>query len=108
MAVDGYIYVVTKTGLQQFLGTVPRQSASLPDSSAGITNLRSSAGGDVLTGVSSTGRIAVWSDKSDKLVFDKQVSLSAGKTIYDAVYDAKLGKIFATVDNRLVSLPFTP
>ncbi|GAC1372177.1 MAG: hypothetical protein NVSMB39_6430 [Candidatus Saccharimonadales bacterium] len=109
LAVDGYIYVVNKTTIQQFLGTVARQTATLPASAAGVSCLRSSAGGDVITGVSSsTGRIAVWSDKSDKLVFDKQVSLSSGKTVYDAVYDAKLGKIFATVDNRLVSLPFTP
>ena len=75
----------------------------------GIQGRLQAGSGDVIIGTSTTSsRIAVWTDKADKLVFDKQVSLSSGKTIYDAVYDQKLGKIFATVDNRLVSFPFTP
>jgi hypothetical protein len=109
LAVDGWVYVITKSGLNRFLGPVLKDTVAIPSSLGTLSNLRSAAAGDVILGTSqSSGRMAIWTNKADQLVFDKQVSLQDGKTLYDAVYDQKLGKIFATVDSRLVSFPFAP
>lgn len=109
LAVDGYIYVASKSGLQQYLGTTLKQTSTSPAAAAGLTTLRSAAGGDVIIGaIASTGRVAVWSDKADKLTFSKQVSLSGVRKLYNVTYDQKSGKAFATADNRLISFPLAP
>jgi len=109
LAVDGWIYVSSDSGLQRFLGPVLKQSLTIPSSLGHLTNLRSVAGGDFVIGTSqSNGRIAIWNAKTDQVLFDKQVSLGGIKKLYDATYDPKLGKVFATVDNRLVSFPLKP
>jgi hypothetical protein len=97
------------TSLNQYVSAAFTQKAAVPSSLGAIGNLRSAASGNVILGISpSTSRIAVWSDKNDKLTLSKQISLRDGKKLYDATYDQKQGKVFATVDNRLVSFPFKP
>lgn len=109
LAVDGWIYVTSDSGLQRFLGPVLKQSLPTPSSLGHLTNLRSVAGGDFVIGTSqSSGRIAIWNAKADQVVFAKQITLQDTKKLYDAIYDQKLGKVFATVDNRLVSFSLKP
>ncbi len=107
LAVDGWVYVLNASGLHRYLGTSLKQSATAPQALGALTNLRSQANGGLLVATSqSSGRIAVWSATNDKLTFDKQMALSDGKKLYDAAYDQNTGRIFATVDNRLVSFSF--
>jgi hypothetical protein len=109
LAVDGLIYVLSDTSLNRYLASTLKQSVPTPTALKHITNLRSTAGGEVLIGTSQTSnRIAVWTSKNDQLTFDKQISLRDGKTLYDATYDQKLGKVFATIDNRFVSFALKP
>ena len=109
IAVDGYVYVASQTGLSRYLSAEVRSTNPTPSSLGEITNLRSVAGGNLLIGTSSSSsRIGVWNGAGDKLFFDKQIALTSGKRLTDATYDQKLGKIFATIDNRLVSFPFKP
>jgi len=109
LAVDGWIYVSSDSGLQRFLGPVLKQSLAIPSTLGTITNLRSVAGGDFVIGTSqSSGRVAMFNTKTDQVLFDKQISLSGIKKLYDTTYDPKLGKVFATVDNRIVSFTLKP
>jgi len=109
LAVDGWIYVATGTNLNRFLAGSLNHSYVLPSSVGKLTNLRSTAGGSVLIAVSqSTGRINVWTVQSDQVTFDKQIVIKDGGTIYDATYDAHLGKVFATVGGRVVSFSLKP
>lgn len=109
IAVDGYVYLTSQTGLSRYLSSALKSSIPTPSSLGAITNLRSVASGNFLIGTSlSSDRIAVWSSVSDTILFDKQISLLGGKQLTDAIYDQKLGKIFATIDNRLVSFSFKP
>jgi hypothetical protein len=109
LAVDGWVYVSSDTGLQRYLGPTLKQSLAIPSALGRITNLRSAASGDIVIGTSaSSGRIAIWSGGTDQLTFNKQVAIGDIKKLYDAVYDQKLGKVFATADNRLVSFPLKP
>jgi len=109
LAVDGWIYLLSGTTLQRYLGSSLKQSANFPASLGTITNLRSVAGGDLIIGTSTkTTRIALWTGKNDQLAFSKQITVQGGKSLTDATYDSKTGRIFATLDNRLVSFPFKP
>jgi hypothetical protein len=109
LAVDGWVYTLSSAGLARYLGPTPKGTADTPAALGAITNLRSSAGGDILTGISqSSKRIAVWKTTATKITFNKQLTLSEGKVLYDALYDPRLGKMFATVDNRLVSFSVKP
>jgi len=109
LAVDGWIYLSSDSGLQRFLGPILKQTLPIPASLGHITNLRSVAGGDFVIGTSTgSGRIAIWNAGTDQVSFTKQVALSDTKKLYDAVYEQKLGKVFATVDNRLVSFNLKP
>ena len=109
LAVDGWVYVASGTSLNRYLAASLKASVQMPASLDQISNLRSTAGGDVLVGTSKkSNRIALWTSKTDQLAFDKQIELSGSKTLYDATYDARLGRIFATVDNRLVSFSLKP
>ncbi len=109
LAVDGWVYITSDSGLQRYLGPTLKQSLSIPSSLGRITNLRSVAGGDFVIGTStSSGRIALWNASTDQLAFSKQVTIGDSKKLYDALYDQKIGKVFATVDNRLVSFELKP
>ncbi len=109
LAVDGWVYVLSGTSLNRYLASTLKQTVENPASLGNVTGLRSSGGGNVLIGTSqSSDRIAIWTATDAQVTFDKQISMTDGKTLYDAVYDARLGKVFATIDNRFVSFPLKP
>lgn len=109
LAVDGWVYLAAKAGLSRYLGPTLKQTVATPASLGTITNLSSVANGDYVLGVSaSSNRIGLWDTKADLVKFNLQVALQDGKSLRDATYDAKLGKGFATVDNKLVSFPVKP
>lgn len=109
LAVDGWVYTLSESKLNRFLASALKQSVPVPSSLKSVTNLRSTAGGSVLIGTSqASDRIAIWTFSNDQLTFSKQVSLTDGKALHNAIYDRKLGKVFATIDNRLVSFPLKP
>ncbi len=109
MAIDGWIYIATDQSLNRFLGSALKQSITNPTSLKHITTLRSTNGGSLIIGVDQTSnRIATWTATGSQINFDKQISLNGAANLYDATYDARLGEIFATIDHRLISLPFKP
>jgi hypothetical protein len=108
LAVDGWVYIVSPAGLNRFLGDSLKQTLVIPTELGHITNLRSVNEGNNLMGISqSTNRLAFWSAKGD-LSLSQQFYINDGKKLYDAEYAPKLGKVFATIDNRLVSFPLKP
>ena len=109
MAVDGWVYLMSGSGLSRYLASSLKQTAATPSTLGNITNLRSVADGDYIFGTSqSSNRIAIWTSKSDNLAFYKQIALTDSPSLTDATYDQKLGKGFALVGNRLVSFPLKP
>jgi hypothetical protein len=109
LAVDGWIYVVTGNNLNRFLAGTLKQTLAIPSGAGTVTSLRSTAGGSVIIGTGSkNGRIIIWTNTADKLTFDKQIEIKDGGTLYDATYDAHLGKVFATIGGRLVSFSLKP
>jgi hypothetical protein len=108
LAVDGAVYLLSHSGLHQYLSGTLKQSATTPDALKQIRNLRSTAGGDVIIGTSSDAkRVALWSAKSN-LTFSKQVAPNGIKNLYDATYDQKSGNVYALVDGRLVRFQVQP
>ena len=108
LAVDGFIYALEGTSLKQYLGNVLKQTATIPTPGT-FVNLRSTANGDLILAIQKNPRrIVVWTSNGSALTFLRQIDLSEGKNLADADYDPNLKKMFALVDNRLVSFNFAP
>jgi hypothetical protein len=104
LAVDGWVYVASNVGVQRYLGSTLKQTAVTPNSLGVVTDLRSIAGGTAILGTSSSSlRLGLWKATDTSFTFEKQIAFREGKLLYDATYDQKQGKVFATVDDRLVS-----
>jgi hypothetical protein len=102
LAVDGAIYVISPTGLRQYIAGVLKGTAVVPDSLAQSSIVRSVNGGNtILSSDPKSDRIGYW-DASKALVFTKQVSLNGVKSLYDATQDTTSGTNYALVDGRIV------
>ncbi len=106
LAIDGSVWVLSPSGLHEYISGSLSQSAQIPSAIVGATNLRSVDGGNfVIASGDSSQRIAIWNN-ANKLVFDRQFAITGAKTVYDATYDAKTNTVYALLDGRLAT--FTP
>jgi hypothetical protein len=109
LAVDGFVYVLSPSGLHRYQSSTLEQSAPVPSALGAIHNLRSTDGGNVIVGSGNdTSRVAMWSATDNSLSFSKQVEISGIKKLYDATYDAKSGNVYALVDERLIRFATQP
>jgi hypothetical protein len=103
LAVDGFVYLASASGLHRYMAAALKQSAPVPDAVGQVTQLRSLADGKIIIGAGpSSGRISVWKSSETSLLFNKQIAVSNVKKLYDATYDPKSGNVYALADNRLV------
>jgi hypothetical protein len=109
LAVDGAIYILSPTGLHRYLGTSLKQSAPVPDTIVGATDLRISPAGSLIIATNArTNRLALWSFKNDTLAFSKQVALNGVNHVIATSYDQKSGYLYALADNRIVRISLQP
>ncbi len=102
IAVDGAVYVISPTGLRQYLAGVLKATAVVPDSLSGSTILRSvNAGSTIISSDPKSNRIGYW-DASKSLVLSRQFSLNGVKSLYDVTQDAATSTDYALVDGRIV------
>ncbi|HSX01703.1 MAG TPA: hypothetical protein VLI05_00125 [Candidatus Saccharimonadia bacterium] len=106
LAVDGSVYALSPSGLQQYLSGTLKQTTEVPSTLIGASRLRSISGGATIMAVSpKTQRIGLWSNTSS-LLFSKQYQLNNATALYDATYDDQTNTGYALVNGRLVQ--FTP
>lgn len=87
LAVDGSVYGLTDTGLQQFLAGSLKSNSSLPEAVTGQTILRASTQGNILVAaVPDQRRLLVWSNAISP-VFSKQYRIDQPVSIKDVAYD---------------------
>jgi hypothetical protein len=109
LAIDGAIYLLSPTGLHRFLGTTLKQSAPIPDTLAGATDLRISPSGSLIIATNpKTSRIGIWNFKNETLTFSRQLSLNHVNHVLATDYDAKSGYLYALADNRIVRISVQP
>jgi hypothetical protein len=109
LAVDGFVYLLSPSGLHRYAGGSLKQSAPTPEAVGPVTNLRSVDNGEVIIGTGEgSSRVAFWNAKPAAVTFSKQVALEEVTSLFDAVYEPKTGQAYALVDGRLVRFPVQP
>jgi hypothetical protein len=109
IAVDGSIYVASRSGLQRYLGPTLKQTSSLPIGVSQLTNLRSTFNGNVVIGTdTSTKRIVTWIFNGSTLESSQQIEINGAKNLSDATFSPTTDQVYALSDNRLVRVSFQP
>jgi hypothetical protein len=109
LAVDGFVYLLSPSGLHRYAAATLKQSAPTPEAVGPVTNLRTTDDGTVIIGTGeSSSRVAFWNAKAAAVTFSKQVALEGVTSLFDAVYEPKTGQAYALVDGRLVRFAVQP
>ncbi len=107
LAVDGLVYLLSPTGLRQYLAGTLQRTATLPTSLTTAKSLRSTNDGQTLIATSPNNqRIAIWKVTTSGISLTGQYQINGSQGLSDALYDTKTKVGYALVDNKLVK--FTP
>jgi hypothetical protein len=107
-AVDGSIYLLSKSTIFRYLSGVLKQTVEAPTTDS-LSDLRSTDSGQVLIASDTSNHsVVLWTATTSSVAFDKQLMIQNVSRLYDSTFDPTSSKIYALADNLLVSFPVQP